>query len=55
MDISMDRFESDVDRPRLPSVVMRTMLRIVRRLVEIFSLTEADRKKAGIYIRRRRV
>lgn len=42
----------DNQRPDTFSAVLQTVLGIVRRLVEFFTVTEADRIKGGIFIRR---
>jgi hypothetical protein len=54
MDISTDNCQSNSgrDRPGLFSDAMRFMLGVLGRLIGIFTLTEADRMKAGIHIRR---
>ncbi len=54
MDISAEKCGASGNH-RLDSLsaVLRTALGIVRRLVEFFTVTEADRMKAGIFIRRR--
>jgi hypothetical protein len=53
MDISSDGRQSQANRPGPYSAVLQTMLEVFRRLLKWFTLTEADRTKAGIYIRRR--
>jgi hypothetical protein len=53
MDFSADGNKVEADRPDLFSAVFRTALDIFKRMAEFFTLTEAERTKAGIYIRRR--
>jgi hypothetical protein len=50
MDISADKYKSDVSRPGPFSAVLHTVLAIVRRLTGFFELAEEDRLKAGIYV-----
>ncbi|MGB7537000.1 MAG: hypothetical protein WBM17_00530 [Anaerolineales bacterium] len=53
MDISAEKCETrDNSRPDFFSTVRQAVSGIIRRLVEFFTVTEADRTKAGIYIRR---
>jgi hypothetical protein len=51
MDISTDR-SPRANPPSLPAVVWNAVRRMVERLIDCMTLTEADRVKAGIYIRR---
>jgi hypothetical protein len=53
MDISAEKSRTG-DNPRQDSFlgVLQTVGGIVRRLIEFFTITEADWTKAGIYIRR---
>jgi hypothetical protein len=53
MDISAEKCETrDAPRPDFFSTVRQNVLGIIRRLAEFITVTEADRTKAGIYIRR---
>ncbi len=51
MDILADKYKSDVKRPGPFLTILHTLLGIVRRPIRFFTLTEADRLKAGIYMR----
>jgi hypothetical protein len=54
MDISAEKRGTSGDhRADAFSAVLQTMLDLARRLVEFFTITEADRMKAGIFLRRR--
>jgi len=53
MDISTDGHPSQADRPDPYAEVLRNLRNIIRRLIEWFTVTDEDRTKAGIYIRRR--
>ena len=53
MDISTDGRPSEADRPGPYSAVLQSLRDIIRRLIEWFTVTDEDRTKAGIYIRRR--
>jgi len=50
MDISTDKYKSDINRSSPFSSVLYIMLGIVRWLIGFFTLTEEDRSKAGIYV-----
>ncbi|MBN2086254.1 MAG: hypothetical protein JW748_13625 [Anaerolineales bacterium] len=52
MDISTDRRRSEATAESSRSVILNAVRRMLRWLGECFRFTEADRKKAGIYIRR---
>jgi hypothetical protein len=52
MDISADKNNSDVNRPDLFSAARNILREIIGWLIGVFTLTEADRMKAGIHIRR---
>ena len=52
MDISADKCASNDNSTGLFSTSMHFVLGIFSRLIGIFSLTKADRMKAGIHIRR---
>ena len=49
MDISADKYKSDVSRPGPFLTVLQTVRAVTRRLVGFFRLTEADLLKAGVY------
>jgi hypothetical protein len=49
MDISADKYKADGYRPDPFLAVLHTLLGIVRWPFSFFTLTEADRSKAGIY------
>jgi hypothetical protein len=49
MDISADKYESDSNRLDPFLAVMQIIWGIIGRLIGFFTLTEADRLKAGIY------
>jgi hypothetical protein len=54
MDISAEKCgASGNHRLDFLTAILQTALDIVRRLVEFFTITEADRMKAGIFILRR--
>jgi hypothetical protein len=52
MDISTDRRPSEANRPGSYSDVWQSLRNIIRRLVEWLTVTDEDRIRAGIYIRR---
>jgi hypothetical protein len=53
MDISAEKHGiSGNHRADIFSAVLQTVLGLARRLIGFFTVTEADRTKAGIYIRR---
>jgi hypothetical protein len=52
MDISTDRHRSEAVAAGPRPDVLKAVLGMIRRLIESITITEADRKKAGIYIRR---
>jgi hypothetical protein len=54
MDISAEKHGTS-GNPRADSfsAFRQTVRSIVRRLVEFFTITESDRKQAGIFLRRR--
>ncbi len=52
MDISADNNPSDANRSDPFSAAKHTVRDIIGWLIGVFSLTEADRMKAGIHIRR---
>jgi hypothetical protein len=55
MDTSADKCTSNGNQPGLFSEVTHFVLGIFSRLIGTFALTEADRVKAGIHIRRQGV
>jgi hypothetical protein len=55
MDISADRNKTNGYRTGLFSAVKDIVQGFVRRIAEFFSLTEADRTKAGVHISKRGV
>jgi hypothetical protein len=50
MDILADKYKLDGNRPGPFLAVLRTLLGIVRWPIRFFTLTEADRLKAGISV-----
>jgi hypothetical protein len=50
MDISADKYKSYGNQSNPFLAVMRTIQGFVMRLIEIFTLTEEERLKAGIYL-----
>ncbi len=55
MDIPANKNKSDWNRSGPFSAVIHIVLDIFDRLMGIFTLTESDRMKAGIHVRRRGV
>ncbi len=54
MDISVDKGKTSENyRPDSFSAVLQKLLGIFRRWAVFFTLTESDRKQAGIFLRRR--
>ncbi len=50
MDISTDKYRSDLNRPGSFSVVLQIVRDFTRRLIGFFALTEEEQSKAGIYV-----
>jgi hypothetical protein len=50
MEISGDTYQSDGNRSGFFLTVMRTVQGFARRLIRIFTLTEEERSKAGVYL-----
>jgi len=50
MDISVDKYKSNINRPWQFSAVLHTLLGIVRWLIGFYTLTKEDRWAAGIYL-----
>jgi len=55
MDISADKSASNDNPPGLFSTAWCFAVGIFSRLIGVFTLTETNRRKAGIYIRRKGV
>jgi hypothetical protein len=51
MDISADKYKSDIKRSDPSSPVLQTVRGIVSELIGFFMLTEADQLKAGVNVR----
>jgi hypothetical protein len=49
MDVSTDKFKSDVQRPGPFLVVLQTIKGCVKRLADLAILSDGERTKAGIY------
>ena len=49
MDVSTDKFKSDVQRPGLFLAVVQTINTFVKRLTGLVILSDRDRTEAGIY------
>ena len=50
MDISADKYRSDLNRPGPFSVVLQTVRGFTKWLIGFFVLTEEEQSKAGIYV-----
>jgi hypothetical protein len=50
MDTSTDQYQSHVNRPDRFLAVLKTLLHIVEWPIGFFTLTDAERSKAGIYL-----
>ena len=50
MEISVDKYKSDCNRSGPFFGLSQTVRGLVRRLIGIFTFTEEDRSKAGIYL-----
>jgi hypothetical protein len=50
MDISADKYRSDLNRPAPFSAVLQTLKNFTRWLIGFFVLTEEEQSKAGIYV-----
>jgi hypothetical protein len=50
MEISGDKYQSDGNQAGSFLAVLRTVQGFARRLIGIFTLTEEERSKAGIYL-----
>jgi hypothetical protein len=50
MDISTDNYKSDGNQSNPFFAVLQTVQSLVRRLIGLFTLTEEERLKAGIYL-----
>jgi hypothetical protein len=50
MDTSTDQYQSHVNRPGSFSALLKTLLHIVKWPIRFFTLTDAERSKAGIYL-----
>ncbi len=50
MDISTDKYRSDLNRPVSFSVVLQTVRDFTRWLIGFFALTEEEQSKAGVYV-----